>query len=55
MAEITPITPYSPVQTIYKVERDEPKQRPPRKPPQPKPESQPDSDKQPAEHIDEIV
>lgn len=54
MAEITPITPYGPVITIQKVERDQRQKQPPRQQPKPKPE-QSKTDRQPSEHIDERV
>ncbi|MCQ8118550.1 hypothetical protein [Methylomonas rosea] len=54
MTEITPITPFSPVHTIYKVEREEREKHPPQKRPQTKPDPN-KNDKQPAEHVDEIV
>lgn len=54
MTEITPITPYGPVITIQKVERDQPQKQRPRQQPKPKPE-QNNTDRQPREHIDEIV
>jgi len=53
MIEIEPISPYPPIVTVRKVERDEHQKHPAQKKPQPKPE-QTETD-QPAEHIDEIV
>lgn len=53
MMEIEPISPYAPVVTVRKVERDEHQKKPAQKKPQPKPE-QTDAH-QPAEHVDEIV